>query len=50
MWINEISPKYFYNKVILDIMQKNEVDLRVSLATKVEMAYSPCAKFSSRTA
>lgn len=35
--------------VILNIM-KNEVELRISQSTKVEMAYSPCGKFSSRRA
>jgi len=29
---------------------KNEVELRISQSTKVEMAYSPCGKFSSRRA
>ena len=31
-------------------MKKIETELKVSKASKVEMTYSPCAKFSSRTA
>ncbi len=31
-------------------MKKIETELKVSKASKFEMAYSPCAKFSSRTA
>ena len=31
-------------------MKKIETELKVSKASKVEMAYSHCAKFSSRTA
>lgn len=31
-------------------MKKMEIELKVSKASKVEMAYSPCGKCSSRTA
>ena len=31
-------------------MKKVKIVLRISTASKVEMAYSPCAKFSSRQA